>query len=225
MNRCASQNRLPLTFQRLLWGVFCTLPYDTDGRGCCLLWKQRGCVTVEKGKCSLTPKCCGRHPGNMMVTNSHRWAAAWRTIWQNPWKVAFKPWNPQSGQPVRSCNYYEWLMLLVSMVGRSCRVAGGWGSGKSIYWSLWTLHSGVLLMRCGFSLNTTHDLHKGHPSQHALAHFSSCHRQGRIFRCVRVNVRLYVCLCPPVSVSVSVCVMKGGVPPQVRPERFGVDLV
>lgn len=103
-------------------------------------------------------------------------------------------------------------MLLVSMVGRSCRLAGGWSSEKSIYWSLWTLHSGMLLMRCGFSLNTTHDLHKGHPSQHVLAHFFSCHRQGRNFSvcvCVCVNVRLYVWLCPH-SVCMCECVCNEG---------------
>lgn len=108
----------------------------------------------------------------------------------------------------RSCccqNCRECLMLLVSMevwilkcsrsrVGRE----GGW---KCSYWSVWTLHSSVLPMRCNFSLNTTHDLHKGHPSQHALAHFSSRHRRGRIFRCVCVNVHLLACLCPPANVS------------------------
>lgn len=140
-----------------------------------------------------------------MIAHGHRWVAAWPTIWQNPYKVAFKPWNPWSGLLVRRWNCYEWIMLLVSMLGRSCRVAGGWGAEKSIYWSVWTRHSGTLLMRRSFSLNTTHDLHKGHPSQHALAHFSSCHRQGRIFRCVCVNVRPYVCLCLPVYVSVRLC--------------------
>lgn len=105
----------------------------------------------------------------------------------------------------RSCccqNCREWLMLLVSMEGRMWQELGGGGlvGWKCSYWSAWTLHSSVLPMRCSFLLNTTHDLHKGHPSQHALAHFSSRHRRGRIFRCVCVNVHLFTCLCPPVNV-------------------------
>lgn len=200
MNRCASQNRLPLTFQRLLWEVYCTVAYDSDGRRCCLLWKQEGWVSVEKGKLSLTLHCCGCHHSCMMIAHGHRWVSKWLTIWQNPYKVAFKPWSPWSGLLIRHWNCYEWIMLLVSMLGRSCRVAGGWGDGRSVYWSVWTLHSSVLLMRRSFSLNTTHDLHKGHPSQHTLAHFSPCHLQGRIFLCVCVSIS------PRVSVPVCVCI-------------------
>lgn len=203
-NRCASQNWLPLTFQKLLGEVFCTLPYDTDGRRCCLLWRQKGWVTVE-GECSLTLQWWGS------------WTMMARDHWQannlrKSTKGGIQTEIPGvTGLSRRCCcqNCREWLMLLVSMevwilkcsrsrVGRE----GGW---KCSYWSVWTLHSSVLPMRCSFSLNTTHDLHKGHPSQHALAHFSSRHHRGRIFRCVCVNVHLLACLCPPVNVSECVC--------------------
>lgn len=67
-------------------------------------------------------------------------------------------WHSNHETPLGSaCQELEllWMDNIACLHGRSCHGAGGWGEGKSIYWSVWKLHSSMLLMRRSFSLNTT----------------------------------------------------------------------
>lgn len=146
-NRCASQNWDPLTFQNLLGEVFCTLPYDTDGSWCCLLWRRKGWVTVG-GEYFLTPQCWGSWT---MMARGHLTGQLFDKIDKR------RHWNHEipgvaSLSRSRCCwNCREWLMLLFSM--ESLNVAGvaeskfidqhELGTVAYFWWgsvSLWTLH-------------------------------------------------------------------------------------
>lgn len=63
-----------------------------------------------------------------MMAHGHWCVDARPTIWRKLCEVAFKAWNPWSSLLVRSSNCCAWIMLLVSMVGRSC-----WSSRRIVW--------------------------------------------------------------------------------------------
>lgn len=74
MNRCASQNKLPLTFQKLLWGS--SAPYHmTPIAGDIVCYRNMSVCWGKKGKHCLIARFSRWLLKNLMMTNSHWWFA------------------------------------------------------------------------------------------------------------------------------------------------------